>query len=121
MRLRALNRVRYRPRIRGWSAPPRNCRPYGRFGWCKKIVHEIDVADECRMPERCVDRVGLSPADQGRGAGTAELRDLRATCLDRARAQCGNAASQRVQDVNWQLPARFGREVGEGSTGGILG
>ena len=51
---------------------------------------------------------------------TAKIRDLCSTCVDRPRAHCGNAASQRVQDVDGQLPARFVGEDGKGGAGGVL-
>ena len=42
------------------------------------------------MPERSVDRIRLSAADQRAWAGAAELRDLLATGLNRARAKGGD-------------------------------
>src|SRR5580704_16992414 len=90
------------------------------LGLRKEVVHEIDIAHECGVPERSIDRVRLSAADQRARAGAAELRDLLATGLDRAGPQGGDAAAQRVQNMDWQLPARFGREVGKRSAGGIL-
>ena len=89
--------------------------------WRKEVVHEIDIAHQCGVPERSVDRVRLSAADQRARAGAAELCDLLATGLNRAGAQGGNAAAQRVQDVNRQLLARLRREVGELSAGGVPG
>ena len=91
------------------------------LGLRKEVVHEIDIAHECGVPERGVDRVSLPATNQRGRAGAAELRDLLATGLDRAGSQGGDAAAQRVKDMDWQLPARFGREVGESSAGGILG
>jgi hypothetical protein len=63
----------------------------------------------------------LFTANQRARASATELGDLLATGLNWTRAKGGNTAAQRVQDVDWQLPSRFGREVGEGSAGGILG
>ena len=83
------------------------------FGLGQEVVHEIDVAHECGVPERGVDRVRLSTADQRARAGAAELRNLLATGLNRAGAQGGDAAAQRIQDVNRQLLARLRREVVE--------
>src|ERR1700683_5152295 len=91
-----------------------------RLGLRKEVVHEIDVAHERGMPERSIDRARLSATDERARAGAAELRNLRATRLDRAGPEGGDAAAQRVQNMDWQLLARFGREVCKRSAGGIL-
>src|ERR1700689_4531582 len=84
-----------------------------RFCWGQKVVHEIDITHERGMPERCVDWVRLSSANKRRWAAATELGDLLPTGLDRISAEGGDATAQRVQDVDWQLPARLGREIGE--------
>ena len=50
-----------------------------------------------------------------------EIRDLRATGSDRACAQGGDTAAERVQNVNRQLLARLRREIGERGASGIFG
>jgi hypothetical protein len=65
------------------------------------------------MPERRVDRIGLAAADQRTRAVATEIRDLRATGFDRACAQGGDTAAERVQNVHRQLLARLRREIGE--------
>src|SRR5271156_471314 len=88
---------------------------------CEEVVHEIDIAHQGGVPERSVDWVRRSAADQRVRTGAPAFCDLLATGLDRAGTQCGDGAAPCVQDVDWQLPAGFGREVGKGSAGGILG
>jgi hypothetical protein len=62
----------------------------------QEIVHEVDVADQRGVPERCEDWVGVAPADQRARAATAEISDLCATGLDRAGAQGGDTATVMV-------------------------
>src|SRR5208282_6910453 len=90
------------------------------FSRRKEIVHEIDVAHEHGMPEGRVDWVGLSAIDQRARASAAELRNLLATRLHRARTQRSDTATQRIKDVNRQLPARLLREVRESGARGVL-
>jgi len=91
------------------------------LGRGQEVVHEVDVAHQGRVPERRVDRVGLPAADQRTRVASPKVCDLLAAGLDRAGTQGGDAAAQRVQNVDRQLLARGGREIVEGGTGGIPG
>src|ERR1700730_16382773 len=91
------------------------------FGLGQEVVHEINVAHECGVPERSVDRVRLSTTDQRGRACTTKLCDLCATSLNRTTPKRGDAAAQRIQDVNRQLLARLGREVVEFGASGVPG
>src|SRR5271170_6018390 len=73
------------------------------FGLGQKVVHEIDIAYECRVPKRRVERVGAPAAYERTRTGPPELGHLLATSLDRASAEGGVAASEGVEDVNRQL------------------
>ncbi len=73
----------------------------------EEVVHEVNVAHQCGVPESCVDRVRLAAADQRTRATATEIRDLRLTRQDRASAQGGNGAAERIQNVDGQLLARF--------------
>src|SRR5580704_1543786 len=91
-----------------------------RLGLRKEVVHEIDIAHECCVPERGVDRVRLSAANERGRTCATELRDLLAAGLYRTGSQSGDAAAQRIKNMDWQLLARLGREVGKSSAGCIL-
>ena len=91
------------------------------LGRRQEIVHEVDVAHQRGVPERREDRVGLAAADQRARAVAAEIRDLRAAGLDRAGAQGGDTAAERIQNVDRQLLARLRREIGERGASGIFG
>src|ERR1700679_109285 len=73
------------------------------FGLGQEVVHEIDIAYECCVPKRRVERVGAPAADERAWTGATELRDLLTTSLDRAGAEGGDAATEGVEDVNRQL------------------
>jgi hypothetical protein len=87
----------------------------------QEVVHEVDVAHQGGVPERRVDRVGLPAADQHTRAASPEVGDLLAAGLNRASAQGGDAAAQRVQNVDQQELSPASRELVEGGTGGIPG
>ena len=91
------------------------------LGRRQEIVHEVDVAHQRGVPERCEDWVGVAPADQRARAVAAEIRDLCAAGLDRAGTQGGDTATERVQNVYRQLLARLRREIGERGASGIFG
>ena len=90
-----------------------------RLGRREEVVHEVHVADQHRVPERGVDRVGLAAADQGGALAAAELGDLVAARVDRAGARGREAAGKTVKDVDRQLPARLGGQVFEAGPGGV--
>jgi hypothetical protein len=72
------------------------------------------------VPERSVDRVRVSTTDP-RGLDSAtKLYNLFAICLKKGRPQ-RDAAAQRIQDVNWQLLGRLGREIVEFGASGVPG
>jgi len=91
------------------------------LGRRQEIVHEVDVAHQRGVPERCEDWVGVAPADQRARAVAAEIRDLCAAGLDRTCAQGRDTAAEGVQDVDRQLLARLRREIGERGASGIFG
>ena len=77
----------------------------------EEVVHEIDVADQHRVPERGVDRVRLTAADKRDPVTTAELIDLISTRVHWTSAQRRDAAGERVEDMHRQLLARLARQV----------
>src|SRR5580698_7000045 len=91
------------------------------FALGQEVVHDIDIAHECGVPERGVNRVRPSTADQRARAGATKLCNLLATSLNRAGPEGGDAAAQRIQDVNRQLLPRLRREVVEFGASGVPG
>ena len=57
-----------------------------------------------------MDRVRVSTTDPRGPDSATKLYNLFAICLKKGRPQ-RDAAAQRIQDVNWQLLGRLGREI----------
>jgi hypothetical protein len=72
------------------------------------------------VPERSVDRVRVSTTDPRGPDSATKLYNLFAICLKKGRPQ-RDAAAQRIQDVNWQLLGRLGREIVEFGASGVPG
>jgi hypothetical protein len=70
------------------------------LGRGQEVVHEIDVSHQGGVPERRVHRIGVAAADQGTWPGGTEVRDLLPALLDGGRPQGGDAAPERVKDVD---------------------
>jgi len=73
------------------------------LGRCQEIGHEVDVVHQSRVPESRIDGIRCAPADERARTGTAEIRHLGSTGLDRASAQGSNATAERVQNLDRQL------------------
>ena len=73
------------------------------------------------VPERSVDRVGVSTTDPRGPDSATKLYNLFAICLKKGRPDGGYASAQRIQDVNRQLLARLGRETVEFGASGVPG
>src|SRR5580698_3510214 len=75
-------------------------------------VHEIDIADECRIVERRVDGIGASAADQRTTAtGATDLLSLRAARLDRWRAKGVDGARHCIEDAHLESLAPLSSQI----------
>jgi hypothetical protein len=75
------------------------------LGGSQEAVHEVDVAHQGGVPEGRVDGTRLPATNERTRSTSPEVGDLLPTRGHRASAQSGDAAAQRVQNMDRELGA----------------